>query len=79
MKEIPGNLLGGRAIDARVEDASGEVKARSFQQAGSRVNPILRLAMPLIKIPIRRTRIRASHFPVIRPVRFRWSMERETE
>lgn len=62
VKEIPGNLLGGRAIDARVEDASGEVKARSFQQAGSRVNPIFKVGNASHKNPYQKNPYQSVSF-----------------
>lgn len=62
VKEIPGNLLGGRAIDARVEDASGEVKARSFQQVGSRVNPIFKVGNASHKNPYQKNPYQSVSF-----------------
>lgn len=62
VKEIPGNLLGGRAIDARVGDASGEVKTRSFQQAGSRVNPIFKVGNASHKNPYQKNPYQSTSF-----------------
>lgn len=62
VKEIPGNLLGGRAIDARVGDASGEVKTRSFQQAGSRVNPIFKVGNASHKNPYQKNPYQSASF-----------------
>lgn len=62
VKEIPGNLLGGRAIDARVGDASEEVKTRSFQQAGSRVNPIFKVGNASHKNPYQKNPYQSASF-----------------
>ena len=51
VKEIPGNLLGGKVMDARAGDASGEVRTRTFQQAGSKVNPIFAVGNAYQKKP----------------------------
>lgn len=62
VKEIPGNLLGGKAKDVRSGDASGEVKTRSFQQAGSRVNPIFKVGNASHKNPYQKNPYQSTSF-----------------
>ncbi len=62
VKEIPGNLLGGKAKDVRAGDASGEVKTRSFQQAGSRVNPIFKVGNASHKNPYQKNPYQSTSF-----------------
>lgn len=40
VKEIPGNLLGGASVGRGETEKTNETSARSFRQAGSKVNPI---------------------------------------
>lgn len=62
VKEIPGNLLGGKVMDARAGDASGEVRTRTFQQAGSKVNPIFAVGNAYQKKPYQKNPYQSTSF-----------------
>lgn len=62
VEEIPKNLLGGKVMDARAGDASGEVRTRTFQQAGSKVNPIFAVGNAYQKKPYQKNPYQSTSF-----------------